>query len=128
MKIFKSSIIIGLLYLCVLMLSCAAPENEENSENWNSIIKDLEIILASEIPDSVKAVKIKALFDTNQIALSDYRKFYEESFEKNPLKNLNYLKEIEQLISEDMKIESRRQKKIGKEIDYRSGKKENFKK
>jgi len=128
MKIFKSSILSGLLYLFLLMLFCAAPENDDNSEKWNSIIKDLEIILASEIPDSIKAVKVKVLFDSNQITLTDYRKFYEESFEKNPLKNLNYLKEIEQLISEDMKIEARRQKKIGKEIDYRPGKKENLKK
>jgi hypothetical protein len=105
------------------MLFCAAPENEEQAKNWSRIIKNLEIILASSNPDSTKAVKIKILFDTNQVSLAEYREFYEKSMEQDPVKNLSYLKEIEQLISKDMKTEAQRQKKIGETIDLRPGKK-----
>jgi len=128
MKIFKSSILSGLSYLFILTMFCAAPENEENTGKWISIIKDLEIILASEIPDSAKALKIKILFDTNQISLSDYQKFYEKSIDKDPLKNLDYLKRIEKLISEDMKTVARLQREKIRDIDYRSGQQEKFKK
>ena len=128
MKIFKSSILVSLLCFVVLTLFCTKPDSGKATKNWNGVIKDLEIILASETPDSIKAFKIKTLFDTNQISLSDYREFYEQSLEKEPLKNLDNLKGIEKLISEEMKIESRRQKKEGEKIDYRSRKIENLKK
>ena len=128
MKIFKSSILISLLYFLVLTLFCTKPDSDKTAKNWNGVVKDIEIILASEIPDSIKAQKIIILFDTNQISLSDYREFYEQSLEKDPLKNLDNLKGIEKLISEEMKIESRRQKKKGEQVDYRSGERENVKK
>ena len=123
MKNFKSTILNSIICFCITMLFCAAPENEERVKKWSRIIKNLEIILASSNPDSTKAVKIKILFDTNQVSLADYREFYEESMEQNPVKNLGYLKEIEQLISQDMKTEAQRQKKIGETIELRPAKK-----
>ena len=128
MKNFKSSILNGFICFFALVLFCTAPGSEEKTTNWSSIIKELEIILASENADSAKAIRIKMLFDTNRVTLSDYREFYEKSIENKPMKNLSHLKAIEQLISEEMKTEARRQKKIGTEIDYRPGKKENLKK
>jgi hypothetical protein len=128
MKIFKSSIHFCLSTLFVLSLFCTTPDKEEKVQNWNNIIKDLEIILASDNPDSVKANKIKILFDSNQVTLAEYRKFYESSIAKDPLRHLDYLKGIEKSISEDMNIEARRQKKKGEMFDYRKNPKEKLKK
>jgi hypothetical protein len=108
----------------ILFLSCASQEDNPPIHDWSNIIKDIEIILASEAADSIKASQIRVIFENNGINLSDYREFYDRSTQEQPLKYLVHFKEIEQFIGEDMKKEAQQQRNKVDNLDYRSREKE----
>jgi len=111
----------SVLFILILStFSCTTPESERQQPDWRTIIKELEVILVSDTADSVKAFQINSLFESHHISLEDYRDFYEKSIQEKPLKNLELLKDIEQLIGEDMKQEAQRQRKNFDQVDYRS--------
>jgi len=111
-------------FLVLLTLSCNTPESHQEKHDWSTIIKELEVILASDVADSVKAFQINILFEEKQISLADYREFYNRSIQEKPLDNLDLLKDIEQFIGEDMKKEAQQQRKSYDQVDYRSQKKD----
>ncbi|UCF64057.1 MAG: hypothetical protein JSW33_16080 [bacterium] len=112
------------IFLILSTLSCSTPESHEIKHDWSIIVKELEVILASDAADSVKAFQISILFEKNQIDVTDYREFYYKSTQEKPLENLDLLKEIEQFIGEDMKKEAQQQRKSFDQVDYRSLKKD----
>ena len=97
--------------LLFFMTNCKTQAPSRDSIDWAPVIRDLQMISFSGLPDSVKQREIKKVFESHQIALEDYQKFYSEMTEEDPQNSLPVLKSVEQLISEDMKTDANIQRK-----------------
>ena len=97
--------------LVLLMTTCKTQSPSPDSIEWAPIIRDLQMITFSGLPDSLQKKEFKKVFEKYQIALEDYQKFYVKMTEENPQNSLPVLKTVEQLLSEDMKTEANIQRK-----------------
>ena len=102
--------ILVLLVIIIFVIFCNSPDVDEADQVWVPIIKELELVLIADIPDSLKAVEIKKIFQNYQINLEDYEKYYRQNTEKRQLENVTILKEIETILGAEMKDELNRQR------------------
>lgn len=91
--------------------TCSTQSPPSTSRDWALIIRDLQMITVSSMPDSLKQTEVKKVFESYQITLEDYQKFYSKMTEKDPQSSLPILKEVEKLFTEDMKTEANIQRK-----------------
>ena len=74
---------------------------------WEKIIKEFEIVLSVNEPDSIKYYKLHQILKTYQISISNYREFYNKHIIENPEKNTQFFNTIENLLSNEMKEASK---------------------
>ena len=89
-------------------------------DRWLPVIKELELVLMTDIPDSLKSLKIQQVFREHQVSFTDYENFYYKSTHDKQLEMIRFLKEIESLLSTEMKEELNRQREQAKS-DIRTG-------
>jgi hypothetical protein len=102
--------ILAIIFTSTFMIFCNSPDVNEADQLWLPIIKELEMVLIADIPDSLKAVEIDKIFQNYQINLEDYEKYYRQNIEKRQLENIAFLKEIEATLGAEMKEELNRQR------------------
>ena len=78
---------------------------------WPVIIKDLEIIIAANQPDSIKFFLIDSLFRKNRISIADYQAFYKTYVQEKPQKSIKLLEKVERILREEMKVVNDRKRK-----------------
>jgi hypothetical protein len=99
--------IINVLTFIFILCFCNSKEKNKSNIPWEEIIKEFEIVLSVNEPDSIKYFKLNQIFKNYQIDISDYREFYNERVNKNPEKNIQLYETIENLLSNDMKEASK---------------------
>jgi len=107
----KRSLVIFLMV--ILVISCNSTDTDKADQQWVPIIKELEMVMIADTPDSLKAVEITKIFQKYQINLEDYEKYYRQNTEKRQMENITFLKEIETFLGSEMKDELNRQRKEG---------------
>jgi hypothetical protein len=96
--------------MLILLTSCNNPDTDEDLNRWVPIIKDLELVLVADIPDSSKSARIDEIFQQHQIDLADYEEFFRKGIEEKQLTHITLLKEIETVLGTEMKDELNRQR------------------
>ena len=104
--------IFGIVLLIFVLLSgCSQKTEVKEKKPWDKIVKEMEETIALEEPDSVKYQRIQKIFEDNQITIEDYRNFYQEYVEQDPLKNLALIEKIESLLTQDYNQTAREERK-----------------
>ncbi|MFN2127648.1 MAG: hypothetical protein ACK2TU_07285 [Anaerolineales bacterium] len=104
--------IFGMVLLIFVLLSgCSQKTEVKEKKPWDKIVKEMEETIALEEPDSVKYQRIQKIFEDNQITIEDYRNFYQEYVEQDPLKNLALIEKIESLLTQDYNQTAREERK-----------------
>ncbi|MEJ2537876.1 MAG: hypothetical protein P8048_12655 [Calditrichia bacterium] len=104
--------IFGIVLLIFVLLSgCSQKTEVKEKKPWDKIVKEIEETIALEEPDSVKYQRIQKIFEDNQITIEDYRNFYQEYVEQDPLKNLALIEKIESLLTQDYNQTAREERK-----------------
>jgi hypothetical protein len=111
--------IVILLLLSLNLFVCENRKVEYPDRSWSDIIKEVELTLASTEPDSIKSQKLFKIFETHDILLEDYRRFYEALTAEEQMRSISFLKQVERQIAEDMKNYSEAQQK--KMQEYKEG-------
>jgi hypothetical protein len=98
---------IQLLFIAFFSISMFYTNCEKNNEvisnrSWSKIIKEMEVTLTKNQPDSNKITQIKYIFEKYEINRNDYRWFYEEFVEHNPLESSVLLQELVGFVSADL--------------------------
>ena len=99
------------LLIFVLLSGCSQKTEVKEKKPWDKIVKEMEETIALEEPDSVKYQRIQKIFEDNQITIEDYRNFYQEYVEQDPLKNLALIEKIESLLTQDYNQTAREERK-----------------
>ena len=99
------------LLIFVLLSGCSQKTEVKEKKPWDKIVKEIEETIALEEPDSVKYQRIQKIFEDNQITIEDYRNFYQEYVEQDPLKNLALIEKIESLLTQDYNQTAREERK-----------------
>jgi len=89
--------------------------NNEEPIDYKYVIflKEMQLILAVNEPDSLKWIRVKKLFDKNKITVEEYRRFLIKYTQENSLRGLTLLQKIEEALSKDIHISALNyQKKI----------------
>lgn len=99
------------LLIFVLLSGCSQKSEVKEKQPWDEIVKAIEETMTLEEPDSVKYRQIQKIFEDNQITFEDYRDFYQEYVEQDPLKNLSLIQKIETLLTQDYNQTAREERK-----------------
>ncbi len=99
------------LLIFVILSGCAQKSEVKEKKPWDEIIKGLEETLALPEPDSIKYQRIEKIFADNRVTLEDYRNFYQEYIEQEPLKNLALIEKVESLLTQDYNQTAREERK-----------------
>lgn len=113
MKLQSSAYLLTCLFTCFLLMF-ALPQNlpaKPGKTPWPVIIKDLEIIVTANQPDSIKFFLIDSLFRKNRVSAADYRDFYRTYVQEKPQKSIKLLEKVERILSEEMKAATERKRK-----------------
>lgn len=102
--------LLSVFLMFILLTSCSNPDTNEDPNRWKPIIKDIELVMVANIPDSSKSNLINEIFRRYQIDLADYEEFYRKSTEEKQLTNITLLKEIETVLGTEMNDELNRQR------------------
>ena len=104
--------IFGMVLLIFVLLSgCSQKTEVKEKKPWDKIVKEIEETIALEEPDSLKYQQLKKIFEDNEISIDDYRNFYQEYVEQDPLKNLALIEKIESLLTQDYNQTAREERK-----------------
>lgn len=114
-----TKIIIFIIGLVISGTNCARQSSPQISGNWAPIIRDLELIMISSLPKSTEDLQVQKVFENNNLSLENYQKFYFRMINDHPQNNLQLLKEIEKLLSDDMKTDANLWRKKADEKRFR---------
>jgi len=110
--IFVQFSFVALLVLSLSPLSCHSDQNTGEQKSWDLLIKDLEIVMISPGPDSVKAAQVTEILKKYNITPGEYHKFYESMLLETVTQNIDLLKKVEKAISEDMSARARTERQL----------------
>jgi hypothetical protein len=111
------------LYVClilVLFINCSKNDIGTDFKKWRPVIKELELISISDIPDSVKSYKIQEVFQKSELTITDYEEFYRKTTRTKQLETIRFLKDIEATLSTEMQEDLQRLREEAKN-DRRTG-------
>lgn len=114
-----AKIIIFTIGLAIAGSNCPRQSSPQISDNWVPIIRDLELIINSNLPKSAKYSHVQRIFKNNNIRLENYQKLYFRIINDHPQNSLQLLKDIEKLLSDDMKTDANLLRKKSDEKRFR---------
>lgn len=82
--------------------NCQKNDAVVSNRSWSKIIEEITVTLTTNQPDSDKTAQIKFIFEKYEINKNDYRRFYNEFVEHNPLESSALLQEIVASVSADL--------------------------
>ena len=96
----------AILVVLGLLTACQKKEDSRSPDDWPEIISQMETILATSQPDSVKAARIQKLFAEHHKTLNDYRDFYQSITRGDIQKSYSFLLKVEKLLTHQIREES----------------------
>lgn len=84
------------------LFGCNSGKDGKKSPSWDAILKEIEITIALQVSDSLKAERINEILKKYSVTIEQYRNFYQKSIEEANLEQLPLLKAIEKAISQEM--------------------------
>lgn len=115
----RAKIIIFTVGLVIVGSHCTRQSSSQISDNWVPIIRDLELIMNSNLPESAKYSQVQKVFKDHNIRLENYQKVYFRMINDHPQNSLQFLKDIEKLLSDDMKTDANLLRKKADEKRFR---------
>jgi hypothetical protein len=108
-----------LLFIIVkfVLVACSKPKPTVVEEEHIELIKNIEIICETRIPDSIKYADIKQLFKNENISIEKYRTLYKDYTENDPFNTLALLHEVELLITRDIQKAASEQQQLKEKPD-----------
>ena len=94
-----------------LICGCTQKTDSKEKKAWDQIVKDVEVTLTLQEPDSIKYMMIEKIFKDNQVTIDDYQNFYHEYIYTEPLENLALIEKIQDLISAEYNRTAREERK-----------------
>jgi len=115
----RAKILIFTIGLMIVGSNCTRQSSPQISDNWVPIIRDLELIMISNLPKSTKYLQVQKVFINNNISRENYQKVYFRMINDHPQNSLQILKDIEKLLSDDMKTDANLLRKKADEKRFR---------
>ena len=104
----KTSIVLILILLNLLFFHCEKQKPVQNDAKFAGVVKEMEIILAGNEPDSLKCNRITKLMQDRNVTIEEYRGWVNYYTEKNPMQSMQLLQDIETQIQEEIKTSAKK--------------------